>query len=280
MSLILSYVIGSNMKNKRAIIIALVLAVFAVFAHKMYIDKKIQSIVGPYEKLPVVVAIQDVDLNSRIESSALSLEYIPKKFVQPGSIQNVSEAVGYLAAVSIKKGEQVLKNKLVEYEEAFLALRVPEGKRAVTLAVNDVTGVAGLPKPGNHVDILVSFSFGREDSMDKRIKTIFQNVMVLAVGQNYRFISSPMSGERSEREKLGSIKNITIALTPYQCQHIILAQQVGLITITLRPHFEEPIIEDLPIDNIYSITGTKEPLTPQKKAPYLEIRGSTFEATY
>ena len=265
------------MKNKRAVIIAIILGVFAVFAHNTYINRRVESIIGPYEKLPVVIATKDIDMNTRVDSTMLSLDYIPKKFVQPSSVSTVDEAVGYLAAVTIKQGEQILNNKLVSYDESFLAVRIPEGKRAVTLAVNDVTGVAGLPKPGNFVDIIVTYDFGKQDVVDKRTQTLFQNVLVLAIGKDYKFISNPMGMDGKVDDKnQTTVKNVTIALPPREVQRIVLAQQVGLLTVSLRPHFEEPIIETLPEDNIYSVTGTKEPLKSQQRAPYMELRGGSF----
>lgn len=259
------------MKNKKAIIIALAVGAFAVFAHNMYLSNRIKQIIGPYEKIPVVVALIDVEKDQVIDDDMVTLEAVPKKFVQPGAVQNREEVIGRRAIVTIKKGNQILSSNIFKYKESYLSYEIPNGMRAVTISVNDITGISGLPMPGDFVDILVTYDFGKGGVVDKRTKTIFQNVQVLAVNKNIRKITSPLAP--LDDDKKIKLQSLTLALPLRQCQRIVLAQEVGLINLVLRQREEAPLIEKVPEDTIYSVTGTREPLKPLEKAPYVELRG-------
>ncbi|MFH1727369.1 MAG: Flp pilus assembly protein CpaB [Pseudomonadota bacterium] len=272
------------MKNKRALIIAVLMAGFAVFIGHKYINKRISEVIGPYEKLQVVVATKDINMNERIDSSMLAIENVPKKFVQPGSISDPKQAINYLANVNITQGEQILENKLSELEDKFIALRIPPGQRAVTIAVNNITGVGGLPRPGNRVDIIAIYDYTTtkltEDKndrstmkiMDIRARTVFQNILVLAVGRDFKFVGNPLS--QTGDSKNSSANSITLALTPRQAQQVTLAQRISTLSLTLRRHSAtENDVIDIPQDTIHSVTGSQEPLFPVEKPRYLEIRG-------
>ena len=262
------------MKNKRAIIIALIVAGFAVFAHNLFIKSRIEQVIGPYEKIEVVVSTTDILRDTIIDETMLTTEKVPKKFVQPGSVTTIDQAVGRFALTTIKNGQQVLDANLIKYTESYLSHEIPSGMRAITIAVTDITGVAGLIKPGNFVDILVTHDYGDKDRVDKRIKTLFQNVKVLAVEKNLTKISNPLAN--ASDPKKDRVNNVTLALPPREVQRIVLAQELGMLTLALRKQLEEPGIEDIPDDNVFSVTGTKEPLKPQDKAPYFELRGTQF----
>ncbi len=266
------------MKNKRAIIIAAIVAGFAVFAHNLFIKSRIEQVIGPYEKVDVVVSTADILRDTIIDESMLTSEKVPKKFVQPGSITTIDQAVGRLALTTIKKGQQVLDASLIKYTESYLSHEIPSGMRAITIAVTDITGVAGLIKPGNYVDILITHDYSDKQTVDKRTKTIFQNVKILAVDRNLTKISNPLVAvEDTKKER---VNNVTIALPPREVQRIVLAQELGMITLALRKQLEEPGIQELPEDNVFSVTGTKEPLKAQDKPPYYELRGTQFGTRY
>jgi pilus assembly protein CpaB len=264
------------MKNKRSVIIALVIAAFAFFAQYQYIENRIKNVLGPYEKLPVVISIVDIEKDKVIDESMIAMDQIPKKFVQPGSLQNIDEVLGRRAIVTIKKGTQLLSSSILKYKEAYLSYEIPDETRAVTVAVNDITGIAGLPRPGDFVDVIVTYDFGKREIVDKRTKTLFQNVQVLAMGRDIRKISTPFGAETEEQNEKIQVRNVTLALPLRQCQRIILAQELGLLSLVLREREEIPKLEEIPEDDIYSVTGTKEPLKPSEQPPYLEIRGRTL----
>ena len=74
------------MKNKRGLLIAIALGIIALVVHQMYIKKKLDDTLGPYEQVSVVVATKDILFNQRIEANMVATENIPKKFLQPQAI--------------------------------------------------------------------------------------------------------------------------------------------------------------------------------------------------
>ena len=110
-----------------------------------------------------------------------------------------------------------------------LAAIIPEGKRAITVAVNDVVGVSGFILPGSRVDIIASEG--------GQPKTILQNIKVLAVGQS-------VSQEKNDPVQ---VSVVTLEVDPIQAEIISNAQGLRL---TLRN----------PVDSI--LVAEKEAMKP------------------
>ena len=109
-----------------------------------------------------------------------------------------------------------------------LSALITEGKRAITVRVNDVIGVAGFALPGNYVDIIVSTQKdanselnGREQSISK---IVLERILVLAVAQ-----------EVSRDETKPRVVNaVTLEVTPSQAENLDLARSVGTLSLALR----------------------------------------------
>jgi pilus assembly protein CpaB len=120
--------------------------------------------------------------------------------------------------------EPVLRSKISgPGERASLSSLLPEGKRAVTVRVDDVRGVAGFILPGDFVDVVLI----AEDAASRRenySEILLQNLKVLAVDQ--------LASERQEQPIVP--KAVTLEVTPEQAQKILLATNIGRLSLTLR----------------------------------------------
>ena len=87
--------------------------------------------------------------------------------------------VGQITSTPILDGEQVLASKLLRPNDAGLAYFVQDGQRAVAVYMDALKAVGGHIRPGNYVDVLGTFDFGRGESADVRTVTLFQNIWVL-----------------------------------------------------------------------------------------------------
>jgi pilus assembly protein CpaB len=117
--------------------------------------------------------------------------------------------------------EPVLRSKTGE--RGSLSSLLQEGKRAVTVRVDDVRGVAGFILPGDFVDVVLI----AEDSAARResySEILLQNLKVLAVDQ--------LASERQEQPTVP--KAVTLEVTPEQAQKILLATNIGRLSLTLR----------------------------------------------
>jgi pilus assembly protein CpaB len=108
-----------------------------------------------------------------------------------------------------------------------LSAVVAEGKRAITVRVNDVVGVAGFALPGNFVDILVSTQDdgAKNSGRDQNIsKIVLERILVLAIAQ-----------EASRDDTKPKVVNaVTLEVTPEQAETLDLARSVGTLSLVLR----------------------------------------------
>jgi pilus assembly protein CpaB len=102
---------------------------------------------------------------------------------------------------------------------------VAEGKRAMTVSVNEIVGVAGFALPGNYVDILLNTQDENTRERDKRVsKIVLEHVLVLAIAQTSK------RDETTPRV----VSAVTLEVTPEEAEKIDLARSVGTLTLVLR----------------------------------------------
>ena len=133
----------------------------------------------------VVIAREDIREFDILDESKLEVVERPADFIQPSAVQIPTEVVGQIALAPIKKGEQILDTKLVFPDKSTgLSMQVSPGKRAATIPVNETQAVARLIKPGDRVDVIAGVDDGKGVDKERKMRTILQNVPVLATGQS------------------------------------------------------------------------------------------------
>jgi pilus assembly protein CpaB len=159
---------------------------------------------------------------------------------------------------TMEPGELILKSKVTGFGETVrVASRVTEGKRAFTIPIDAVSGVAGLVAPGDRVDILLTRSIGG----DITTSIILQNVLVIATDQS----------ANTEASAARVARTATVEVHPTEASKLALSQQVGKLSLTLRGMHEavEASVEavnigDLP-DQPQVIPPEPAPLPPPPK---------------
>jgi len=131
----------------------------------------------------------------------------------------------------MKRGEAVLRSKITgPGQRASLASLLDEGRRAVTVQVDDVRGVAGFVLPGDFVDIVII----AEDGSAKRQSysdILLEHIKVLAIDQ----VASEGEGQPTVA------KAVTVEVTKEQAQKILLATNIGKLSLILsRPLESKP----------------------------------------
>jgi len=129
---------------------------------------------------------------------------------------------------SVLSGEPVLESKLAPVgSKGGLSAVVAEGKRAMTVRVNDVIGVAGFALPGNYVDIIINTQEenAKTGNKDQQIsKIVLEHILVLAVAQEV--------GRDETKPKV--VSAVTVEVTPDQAEKLDLARSVGTLSLMLR----------------------------------------------
>src|SRR5471032_339833 len=143
------------MRNTRALVMigaALLLAVFAVLMAAHWMNDQASSTGGK-----VAVATTDISPGTRVTPDMVRLIDWPQNAMPPGAISDMKQIDTRVSRTSIQRGEPLMESKLASAGTlGGLSAVVAEGKRAMTVRVNDVVGVAGFALPGNFVDILVN----------------------------------------------------------------------------------------------------------------------------
>ncbi|MBT9169054.1 MAG: hypothetical protein DDT19_02406 [Syntrophomonadaceae bacterium] len=114
---------------------------------------------------------------------------------------------------------------------------VPDGKRALTIPVDAVTGVADLIRPGNKVDVLVTLE--AEYGAPAKTVTLFQNVLVLAVRDQIIGAQKLPDDFAAAQAEMGAMPaevtpTVTLSLTPGEAQSLSHALGAGVVRLSVR----------------------------------------------
>ncbi len=207
-----------NFKALTLLVLALLLALAAAVYAAGWMSQRAQS------SSQVVVAAVDVELGTRLSPQMLTMAAWPSSALPPGAFADLAKLQDRVLRVGVLKGEAVVERKLApQGTQGGLAAVIAEGKRAMTVRVNDVVGVAGFALPGTYVDVMVNTQQGRgEDSHIS--KTVLEQVLVLAVAQE--------AGRDDTQPKV--VSAVTLELTPPDAEKLDLARSVGTLSLVLR----------------------------------------------
>ena len=178
------------------------------------------------EMVKVVVAKQNIPVRTRIQESMLQVKELPATAVPEGAIKDFSAILNEPARVSIFAGDVLTQQKLFgeRSDEGFLGT-IPPDCRAVSISVNNITGVAGFAKPGDYVDLLLV----ENDNYSATTNILLQNVPLLSINQSMS--SSTADGS----EAINNPTIATFALRPADALKLVSAAKMGEIYLMLRP---------------------------------------------
>ncbi|WP_066333633.1 Flp pilus assembly protein CpaB [Azohydromonas lata] len=177
----------------------------------------------------IAVVRADMDTGAKLSAEAVELVDWPRTSVPPGAFTDVKALEGRVTRTALAHGEPVLEARLAPVgTKGGLSAVVGEGKRAMTVRVNDVIGVAGFALPGTYVDIMVntrSPGARHEDDQDRSIsKIVLERILVLAVAQE----------ANRDETKPKVVNAVTLELSPAQAEALDLARSVGTLSLVLR----------------------------------------------
>ena len=211
------------------IFVVLILAIglggtFALATYRYIQNRPVKEVSLP--TTPVVVAGANLPLGAALRREDLRVIAWPANGVPAGSFKDPQELVGRGLIQSITENEAVLPGKLAPAGSgAGLPPVIPDGKRALSVRVNDVIGVAGYVLPGTHVDVLATVSPTNQDT-DMTSKVVLTNVLVLASGTKIE--------QDVEQNKPISVSVVTLMVDPLEAERLTLASTEGKIQLALR----------------------------------------------
>lgn len=184
---------------------------------------------GAVRTVPTVVAAADIGFGEKLTPDKLKVVDWPADTLPQGTFQRVDELItgqGRAAMRPITANEILTAKSLSEGANRLSTAQLLNPQmRAVSVPVNDVTGVSGLIFPGDRVDVF--FSRQPEEAMAYS-ELLAQGARVLAVGVDMNV----------GKDKPELVKSATIEVTPLQAQKITLANTVGAVNLAVR-HFSD-----------------------------------------
>jgi len=177
-------------------------------------------------KSRIAVATTDIAIGGRISTEMVRLADWPEGSVPAGAFVDGEKLDGRVVLQSVQRGEPLTEARLAPIgTKGGLSAVVPAGKRAMTVRVNDVVGVAGFALPGTFVDVMVNTQVDHAQRGDGSIsKIVLERILVLAVAQE------------SDRDatKPVVVNAVTLEVTPRDAEILDLARSVGTLSLVLR----------------------------------------------
>lgn len=247
-------------------VIAIVVAAVAsllLYRYMMSQEARVDEAIASGE---VVVAATDISVGSAIKLSQVVTTMWPKATMPENALSSVNEASGRVALLTIKAGDPITQVKLIPLEGApgVLSYKVPAGHRAMTVAVDKVSGVAGFIAPGNMVDLVVTTKpAGYREPVSK---IFLQNVPVLATGN---ILEQQPEGGAVE------VPTVTLDVTPIEAEKLAVASTTGKLQLLLRRSGDDTSVKTagISIRNVIKSSAIhKKPSTVKKTTAKRKIK--------
>lgn len=217
--------------TKRLFLYAFLFALVAAGAIYFYI-KSLEIETGvTVEKIPILVAAENIPARTLISQEMLQSVEIPQEGEFGAFINDPSELIGQYTKEAIYQNERFHPDKLLEAIQEELSLIIKPDHRAVSLMLNLDSGVSNLIRPGDFIDVLVFLPELKEADRIVRpdvAKMILQSIEVLAIDQELYRDSDP-------RLEIPTTYFITLSIPVLKVERLVLAQNIGNIKLALRP---------------------------------------------
>src|ERR1041385_8522401 len=136
------------------LVASLSLAALAAGTLWIYLRQEERSLLHRAQEVPVVMASRYIPAYTRLDEARLEIRSMPDEYVPKAAARRAEDLKDLVTLAPFNAREPILLNKVARSTQS-LAAAIPEGMRAMSLAVDAVSGVAGLVRPGDLVDVLL-----------------------------------------------------------------------------------------------------------------------------
>jgi pilus assembly protein CpaB len=226
--------------------VAIVLGLFAVYIANVYITgSKKQADLGGTTK----VAVASVPMAYGTELTPDKVRFVdyPNASIPPGSFTNAGQLMPVnqkrFALLPMGINEPILATKIsAPGAGASIAALLPDGMRAATVRIDDVSGVAGFIQPNDSVDVLITRSIQGAQTATQVTDVLLQNARVIAIDQEAKNSDGTPKVARTA----------TLQVAPLDAQKLALGQQSGSLSLVLRKPGEQnnPVVETVSMNDL------------------------------
>jgi pilus assembly protein CpaB len=184
------------------------------------------------EGIKVAVAITDIAWGTPLAARTVKMVNYPEDAVPVGHFQEADMLEGRVVLANLKKNEPILESKLapLDVQTGGVSAVMDPSKRAMAVKVNNIVGLPGFVQPGDHVDVMATFSnpYGKEGA-DTITKVVLENTLVLAIGTTME-----RGKDEDGNEKPTPVKVITLEVTLEEAEKLAMAENGGKLRLALR----------------------------------------------
>jgi pilus assembly protein CpaB len=223
--------------NLLILVLAIALGGVAAFLARSWLISKTQVAATTGN---IVAAARQLPFGTPLTAENVELLPWAAKTVPPGAFRSVNDllkAGRRVTLATIERDEPILKSKITgPGQRASLSTLLDKNKRAITIRVDDVRGVAGFILPNDRVDVMLNRRISGKHYSD----LLLQDVKVIAVDQ--------LAAEKKDHPVVA--KAVTLEVTPYQAQKISLASNVGGLSLILRKAGDSGIVSNRRVTDV------------------------------
>ena len=237
-------------------IAAVVAGTVATFAIHRYVSLKTMVPVAVTRQ--ALIASQDISPGTALSGDAVKAVTWPPEVVPPNCASAMREIEGRVVKVPIPQGNPILFSMLApEGTSAGLSGIVADGKRALTVKVDEVAGVAGFIHPGDRMDVLVDLPL--KEQSEHFSKTILHDISVLTTGQIWQ--------SKGDDNKPVLVNTVTLELTPHESEVLNLASNQGTIRLALRNRNNKTVDQTEGVTTSFLLNGVANKKEPAVAVP-------------
>ena len=214
--------------NRNRMLIGLGVALLVALLVSNFVYRKFQeaTAVKAEPTRQIVVAAKAIPLGTRLDSSMLRMVSWPAGRPITGMCSRIQDCSSRALITPVSENEPILQSKLAPVAAGEgLSAAIPPGLRAMSVAVNDVVGVAGFVTPGTMVDVMVTGTAAAAQGGQTITRTILENIRVLAAGQKV---------QQDQGGKPQTVSVITLLVSPEDAVKLAMASTQGKIQLALR----------------------------------------------
>ncbi len=256
------------LKGKTPLVVALVLGLLAGVVAYSAIKKKESDVRRGWNLVPVVVAAADIPEGTVVTYDMISQRQVPEQFVTSSVVKpdSANYVLSQKVLVPLQAGDPLLWSQFETTKAAErLSSKIQKKGRAISIQAAKTSAVSGWVRPNDHVDIIGTF---RDPATNENTAvTLLQNVIILATGKITGTTKVNLIPE-SQRE----YQNVTLLVLPEEAEILVLAGEMGTLTLSLRNEDDVDTMEDRGRATIHTLlSGERTRALQEKRREIIQI---------
>jgi pilus assembly protein CpaB len=215
------------------VLAGLAAALVALIVHSALRSKDAELQRARVQTGDIVVAARELPTGTKLEAADLRVVRWPRDSMPGGATADPRSVLGGVVKVAMVQNEPIVTSRLFNGDTAgVLSLIIPPDMRAMSVAVDEVSDIAGFVLPHARVDVLVAIrEQGTGIQAAARSKIVLENVEVLAVAQT-----------TEQKDKPQVEKVVTLLVRPEEAERLALASHEGSLRLALRNYTDSKIV--------------------------------------